>query len=272
MTVKFSICRILFSRFDLKEFLKIAHELSFDGVEIGVKDVMTYFSSIDLYKKTLEDYGLKHSGSYWSAKFYDKQLHDKIIEESKEVLNFLSKVESDRLIIGPPARFEGFIPDKHLRIMAEILNKIGKIALDYGIKIGIHNHYGTIVESSNEIDLIMNLTNPDYVGFAPDTAHLGVSGCNVVESMRKYLDRIVYVHLKDVIRPGEFVPRTEKWTDRLRDLGQGEIDFVTIAKMLKSVNYKGWLAYEQDISPNPLESAKKSKEYIDKVLKPIFAK
>lgn len=78
------------------------------------------------------------------------------MEEARRQLEILSKLESHNLIIGPPERVEGF-QIKHIKNMAIILNKIGKMGQDYDIKIGIHNHYGTIIEQPHVFITITKL-------------------------------------------------------------------------------------------------------------------
>ena len=45
--------------------------------------------------------------------------------------------------------------------LAEGLNAAGRIALEYGLKLTYHHHGGTVVESPEEIDKLMELTDPE---------------------------------------------------------------------------------------------------------------
>jgi sugar phosphate isomerase/epimerase len=50
------------------------------------------------------------------------------------------------------------------------------------------------------------------------------------------------------------------------------IDFPALHRILKSVHYKGWITIDLDNARiSPLESSKIEKEYIDRVLAPIYA-
>jgi inosose dehydratase len=135
------------------------------------------------------------------------------------------------------------------------------------MEIGLHPHVNTIVEKPDEIDMIMELTDPRYVGMAPDTGHIQLGGGNPVEIIRKYSSRLNYFHLKDVT--GIFA--RPNFGPNLRELGNGEVDFAGVLALLKEVGYKGWLNVEQDFTEmTPAESAALSMEYIDTKLKPIY--
>jgi inosose dehydratase len=89
----------------------------------------------------------------------------------------------------------------------------------------------------------------------------------VVEIVRKYSDRLSYFHLKD--SAGEF--KRPDFGPNLRELGQGEVDFPSILKILKEIKFSGWLNVEQDYTfTTPAESAGISANYIREKLKPIY--
>jgi inosose dehydratase len=151
--------------------------------------------------------------------------------------------------------------------MAPFLNELGKIAADTGMEIGLHPHVNTIVETPAEIDLIMELTDPHFVGMAPDTGHIDLGGGNSLEIIKKYSSRLNYFHLKDVT--GKF--NRPSFGPNLRELGNGEVDFPGIMAFLKEIKFTGWLNVEQDNTElTPAESAKQSMHYINTKLKPIY--
>jgi sugar phosphate isomerase/epimerase len=62
------------------------------------------------------------------------------------------------------------------------------------------------------------------------------------------------------------------YQDNVMELGRGVIDFPALHRILKSIHYKGWITIDLDNARiSPLESSKVSKEYIDRVLAPIYA-
>ena len=52
------------------------------------------------------------------------------------------------------------------------------------------------------------------------------------------------------------------------ELGEGTVDFPTIAATLKSGGYEGWIVVEQDVLPetgSPLESAQRNRAYLKRL-------
>ena len=67
---------------------------------------------------------------------------------------------------------------------------------DYGLKMVLHPHGDSHIETPEDIDRIFEATDPEYVGFCLDTGHIVYGGGDPVELCRKYPDRISYVHIK----------------------------------------------------------------------------
>jgi L-ribulose-5-phosphate 3-epimerase UlaE len=56
------------------------------------------------------------------------------------------------------------------------------------------------------------------------------------------------------------------------DLGDGEVDFSACHKVLKSVNYRGWICVDLDTARSgPRADFERCGEYIVKKLEPIYA-
>ncbi|MDR1371371.1 MAG: sugar phosphate isomerase/epimerase, partial [Dysgonamonadaceae bacterium] len=252
-----------------------------DGIEFSPrKDELSKFGfTRESFKDLLAEKKLSIAGNYFGGDFHDPEKHDAILSAFKNVLENLKFYGAKNVIIGPPGRGnwsdyqhrasdgnDAEIPDK-IRVMAPFLNELGKIAKDSGIEIGLHPHVNTIVEKPEEIDLIMDLTDPDYVGMAPDTGHIFLGGGNVVKIISKYRDRLNYFHLKDA--EGTF--QRPDFGPNIREMGQGQVDFPGVMKILKEIKFKGWLNVEQDYTTmTPSKSATESMDYINKTMKPIY--
>ncbi len=57
---------------------------------------------------------------------------------------------------------------------------------------------GTGVQTTAEIEKLMDMTNPELVSLLFDTGHLVFSGEEPLYILKKYLPRIKHVHLKDI--------------------------------------------------------------------------
>ena len=160
---------------------------------------------------------------------------------------------------------------------AKGMNRLGDIANSMGIRLVYHHHMGTVVQTAEEIDRMMDMTAPDKFALLYDTGHLAYCGQDYLAVLKKYAKRIAHVHLKD-IRP-EVVEKVKK--EKLSFLqgvregaftvpGDGCIDFAPLFDELDKSGYEGWMIVEAEQDPakaNPLEYALKARDYIRKTAK-----
>lgn len=163
--------------------------------------------------------------------------------------------------------------DEEWTNLAEGLNVLGEIANSYDLKLAFHHHMGTGVQTKEEVDRLMQTTDPSKVHLLYDTGHIFVSDNDATSLLYEHFSRIAHVHFKDV--------RTDKLTtckqghksfldSFLHGLftvpGDGSIDYAPIYDYLIAHQYKGWIVIEAEQDPkiaNPLEYALKGKNYMD---------
>ncbi len=144
-------------------------------------------------------------------------------------------------------------------------NIIGQIAKDQGLTVCVHPHANTPVFTMDQIDYFLENTDPKLVSLCIDTAHIALSGGDPVEAFNKYIDRIAYVHLKDI---DPDVTLNPEWPmKRFRALGQGNIDFKGVFNVLKEHNFDGVVCVELDYQKVcHYESAQYSRNYLKDVI------
>jgi inosose dehydratase len=162
--------------------------------------------------------------------------------------------------------------DKEWDMLSGGLEKLGALAAKKGMKLAYHHHMGTGVQTAEEIDRLMESTDPSLVDLLYDTGHLAFAGEDHIAVLDKWIARIGHVHLKD-IRPAVLKKAVrEKWPF-LRAVregvftvpGDGSIDFVPVFRTLKISGYSGWWVVEAEQDPAraaPLEYAIKARKYI----------
>lgn len=130
------------------------------------------------------------------------------------------------------------------------INEYGAVCRSYGITPCIHPHHNTAVMYESDIDFVMGNTDPADIAFGPDTAHLAAGKCDPAAIFERYKERIRFTHLKDLkgaLKSGGMQDGVEVYSN-FRELGEGDIDFSAIFKILKSVGYGGYLCGELDSS------------------------
>jgi len=174
---------------------------------------------------------------------------------------------------APAARAE-----THIRRIADYANRVGELARKCGLACAWHQHYGTIFDKWPAFEQLMALTDPALVGFCPDTAQLAMSGFDVQETICRYLDRVIYIHFKDVefldaegqpepeLRPGGARHTYGKWGKsdcRVREPGRGKIGFAAVWRLLQSRRYDGWIVCDLDYTlTTPVESSRYTLDYL----------
>lgn len=127
----------------------------------------------------------------------------------------------------------------------------------YGIVLAYHHHMGAYVESPQDIDQLMAVTEPRHVGLLFDTGHAWYGGAgDPVALLRKNVDRVVHVHCKDVRADVVAQARNDGWSFLTGVLygtftvpGDGAIDFDAVLSALHEAGYEGWLVVEAEQDP-----------------------
>ena len=140
----------------------------------------------------------------------------------------------------------------------------------------MHHHCAGFVETSDEIEALLDATDPDRVGLVFDTGHYLLGNAlrevDALEGLRRFGDRIWYVHFKDFDPTVAELARQNDWNyfEQLQhgvfcELGQGRVDFPAVLAELRSCDYRDWVLVEQDVLPGmgaPGESARRNRDYL----------
>ena len=188
----------------------------FTGSEVGNK----YPKDPEVLKKALELRGVEICNQ-WFSSFLITKPFEEVEKEFRAQLTFLKAMgakvigasEQSHSVQGqldtPIFGHKYVMNDEEWDTFCTGMNKLGKIAKEeYGIALTFHHHMGTVVQSLEEVDRMMENTDPEYVSLLFDTGHFTYCGEDPLEVVKKYVHRIKHVHLKD-IRP-EVVEQVKK--------------------------------------------------------------
>lgn len=167
------------------------------------------------------------------------------------------------------------LSDAEWKTFADGANSIGRAVRDAtGLETVFHHHCAGYVETPDEIERFLQLTDPQAIGLVFDTGHyvFGTGDCDVAAGLNRFKPRIRYVHLKDCSRELAQESREQHWDyfQSLRqgifcELGHGCVDFAKVLRWLKEQRYEGYVLVEQDILPGmgaPKDSALRNREYL----------
>jgi inosose dehydratase len=194
----------------------------------------------------------------------DPAKHAEILKNAEEAMDFLKRFGASHLVVFSPRRTT---KPGAFETMCSFYNVLGETAAKMGFKAGLHNHLGQMVQTSEEIDRCMTLTDPKLFYFSPDTAHVYLGGGDTAEVLNKHKHRLMFADYKDAKRGG----LTEKFVPNIYDLGDGEVDFPACHRVLKSISYRGWLCVDLDIArQGPRASYERCGSYVVNKLEPIY--
>ncbi|MGI5269756.1 TIM barrel protein [Nonomuraea sp. CA-218870] len=160
---------------------------------------------------------------------------------------------------GAPARFArpggnapGLEPGEWPGYAARVQEAVRRCR-DAGFEPAFHHHLGTYVETPQDVERLLELTD---VRLCLDTGHLLLAGGDPVTALRDWSDRIGHVHVKD----GDRTIMAKALADGadLRELmgrggfaplGEGELDLSGVVRTLDEIGYTGWVIIEQDTLP-----------------------
>lgn len=144
-----------------------------------------------------------------------------------------------------------------------------------GLRTVFHHHCAGYVETHDEIERLLALTDAAVLGLVFDTGHYayGNGGCQaMMQALGDFADRIWYIHFKDCSETVRAQADREEWDyfTAIRqgifcELGKGCVDFPAVNLWLAKRNYQGFITVEQDVLPgmgSPKESALRNREYL----------
>ncbi|MBP3559132.1 MAG: myo-inosose-2 dehydratase [Clostridia bacterium] len=250
----------------------------FTGCEVGNK----YPKDTKVLKKALDLRGMQICNA-WFSTFLTTKPYEETEKEFIKHITFLKEMgakvvgisEQGHSIQGTDLSIfddKYVMNDEEWELLCTGVNKLGKVAKDMGITLTFHHHMGTVVQTAAEIDRLMENTDPELFNLLFDSGHLAYCGEDYMYILKKYVNRIKHVHLKD-IRPDVIADVKAKGESFLQGVrkgtftvpGDGVIDFEPIFNVLAENNYEGYVLVEAEQDPaiaNPFEYAVKARKYI----------
>lgn len=165
-----------------------------------------------------------------------------------------------------------------------MFDRIEEITQAHGLTQVLHEHVGTIVETAEEIQRVVDNST---VRFVLDTAHFAVGGYDPVDFVVRHSDRVGLVHIKDCdlavaerLNQGELSLMEAVQSGIFPTVGAGDLDIARVISVLEADGYEGWYVLEQDAAitgaepdagKGPIEDVRESVEYLKALEKRIAA-
>ena len=251
----------------------------FTGCEVGSK----YPKDPDVLKKYLEIRGVEICNQ-WFSSFLITKPYEEVEAEFIKHIEFLKTMgakvvgisEQSHSVQGqlttPIFGHKYVMNDEEWKRFLDGLNRLGRTAKDRGIKLTFHHHMGTVVQTAEEVDRMMEGTDPELFSLLFDSGHLFYCGEDPVAVLKKYIDRTAHIHLKDVRKAvvDQVKAENKSFLDGVRAgtftvPGDGDINFDPIFEIVDKAGYEGYMVVEAEQDPakaNPFEYAVKARKFI----------
>ncbi len=198
---------------------------------------------------------------------------DAIVATAALFTDFLADVGGSVLVARPaPSQWQQPLARPGaIDAVARCWEAVGSYARGRGVTLALHVDFLSALRSDDNLDRLLDATDPALVGLALDTAELAVAALDPVAFYRQYRERIVHVQIKNArqadSRDEYALPHAElnllrgggsygeqRWFHDL-DTPGGLVDVAGFLDELDATGYDGWRIVESDHSPHPAETA-----------------
>ncbi len=256
--------RNLGAHITLDQCLDETAEIGFDGIEKGHK----FPQEPAALKAVLEPRKLRYVSGWHSLNL----LVNSVEEEKKAMqpaLDLLKAMGSKVIIVCETSNAIHGDNDKPLSerpVLEEArweefgagVEALAEHAAAQGIALVYHHHMGTVVQSEDEIDLLMQHTGP-HTKLLLDTGHCLFGGGDPERVAKKHMDRVGHIHAKNV-RPAvatevrdqslSFLEGVRRGVFTVPGDADGGVDIVPVLKVAADKTYQGWLVIEAEQDPD----------------------
>lgn len=229
--------------------------------------------------------GLRISGQAVGVALHREGALDQAIADARQVCDLITAVGARYLIIlpemftdvEPPYALnqDTALDDEAWRRLTSGMDELGRIIADeYDVTLAFHSHADSHVETQEEIERFLADTDPQHVPLCLDTGHVAYGGGDNLELIRRYPERIAYVHLKSM-DPQVFRRVREEEESFAEAVQRGAFveppagvpDQQQVADALHGLDVDLFAIVEQDLFPCdpdvPLPIAKRTRGYLN---------
>lgn len=258
----------------------------YKGIELGPVGFMPEDPSV--LADGLAQHDLTLIGGVVFRAFHDPAAWDDVLDASHRTCRALVAHGAQHLVLidsisprrAPTAGRAAEAEQMDAAEWAAFRDRIARVAQigtdDYGLTVGIHAHAAGFIDFEPELDRLLDEVDPRILKICFDTGHHSYAGFDPVAFMRRHMDRISYMHFKDIdpaVKARAIANRTGFYDacgqGIFCNLGKGDVDFPAVRQLLLDAGFEGWCTVEQDCDPTldvrPMDDARANREYLESI-------
>lgn len=155
------------------------------------------------------------------------------LEYAKAIAEMAAAVDSPIMIVAPTSRIAPIASkSKEWKLAVDSIQQLGEFAKRLNVQLAIEpwNRYETyFLNRLDQAVKLMEATHLDNCGVHGDMFHMNIEEDDIVEAYRRASKHLIHTHIADSNRAAP---------------GTGHLDFRPIVKVLKEMNYQGYLCFE----------------------------
>jgi inosose dehydratase len=244
------------------DILRAVAGAGYEGIEITNTMIREYAPRPAEFAKALREHGLVLAAFAYASPlgFTVPDNRQRELSGADEALQFVASFPGTPLMLGGPTTPRRDDVFEKIAHAADFYNEVGRRGGALGVEVAFHphSHHGSILESREEYERIMELTDPELISWNPDTGHIVRGGQNLAETLQRFAARIRHIHLKDVDADRHWQP-----------LGQGVCDISAILQLLtKELKFSGWIVGEEESAQaaiDPVGAVTANRQYLKSI-------
>ena len=271
---------------DWKTVLKECAGAGYKGIELGPVGFMPEDPAV--LSDALAENDLALIGGVVFRAFHDPAKWEDVQDGAVRTCKALAAHGAKHLVLidsisarrAPTAGRAGEAEQMDAAEWAAYIDRIRSIAKmgaeDYGLTVGIHAHAAGFMDFEPELEKLLGEIDESILKICFDTGHHSYAGFDPVSFMQRHMDRISYMHFKDIdpkVKAAAIANRTGFYEacgqGIFCNLGEGDVDFPAVRQLLLDSGFEGWCTVEQDCDPtldvSPIDDARANRAYLESI-------
>lgn len=261
-------------------------EAGYKGIELGPVGFMPEDPAI--LGEALAKHDLELIGGVVFRAFHDPAQWENVLDGTHRTCKALKAHGAHHLVLidsiserrAPTAGRPGEAEQMDKTEWTAYRNRIAESARigaeEYGLTVGIHAHAAGFMDFEPELERLLDEVDESILKICFDTGHHSYAGYDPVAFMKRHVDRVSYMHFKDIdpaVKADVITNRTGFYDacgqGIFSNLGEGDVDFTSVRQVLLDAGFEGWCTVEQDcdptLDPDPIGDARKNREYLESI-------
>ena len=261
-------------------------EAGYTGIELGPVGFMPEDPAV--LGEALEEFNQELVGGVVFRPFHDPDAWDDVMNGAVRTCKALKAHGAEHLVLidsisprrAPTAGRADEAEQMDKSEWTAFRDRIATVARmgaeEYGLTVGIHAHAAGFIDFEPELERLLNEVDESILKICFDTGHHSYAGFDPVAFMKRNIGRISYMHFKDIdpkVKKDVVARRTGFYDACAQgifcNLGDGDVDFPAVRRILEETGFEGWCTVEQDCDPqgdtSPIDDARLNRAYLQSI-------